>query len=72
TLPALMLKNNIKLVVLDSIAATLRYGFTEDEGSGHQRATMSHNERNDMVMLLAQALKKVAIQFDAVVLCVNQ
>ncbi|KAJ3287565.1 DNA repair protein xrcc3 [Rhizoclosmatium sp. JEL0117] len=118
TLPALMLKSNIKLVVIDSVAATLRYSFSNDEptdspdppsshpsssttcssdtnnsknspghadssnqnakrrktaeGPSKKNAFSERVDRNSMIFELASALKKIASQFEAAVLCVNQ
>ncbi|KAI9350164.1 hypothetical protein BDR26DRAFT_851955 [Obelidium mucronatum] len=106
-----MLKHNIKLVVVDSVAATLRYGFSieaeqmEDQQTTNEinnnqhsndpnnkkrkplasesssnsskkrcapKGLMARVDREAMVLAMGQALKKVASQFDAVVVCINQ
>ncbi|KAJ3127030.1 hypothetical protein HK100_009973 [Physocladia obscura] len=78
-LPVLMTRHNIKLVVVDSVAATLRYAsFAEDNLFDPNQKTTDNNNKSmhysnsNLIVNLARVLKKIAADFNAVVVCINQ
>ncbi|KAJ3346343.1 hypothetical protein HDU83_003153 [Entophlyctis luteolus] len=71
-LPVLFERHRLKLVIVDSVASVLRYGFTDSGIDFGASAKMESKERNDSIIRLARALKKLAADFDAVVVCINQ
>ncbi|KAJ3238212.1 hypothetical protein HDU81_008194 [Chytriomyces hyalinus] len=77
-LPVLIRQHGLKLIVVDSVAATLRYGFedeknnvVEDDGNAKQ-SKLSSTDRSALIVHLARVLKKIASEFNCAVVCLNQ
>ncbi|KAJ1569566.1 hypothetical protein HK405_001830 [Cladochytrium tenue] len=81
-LPIFMEKNNVRLVVVDSIAANFRGGAQFDPSesrcleSGNAEGSSTNQEarfeQSRAILQLGQSLKKTADMFSAAIVCVNQ
>ncbi|PVZ99804.1 hypothetical protein BB558_004163 [Smittium angustum] len=70
-LPDFVEKNNVKLIVIDSIAAVMRFHY--ESISSHINNEMElYYERNEMLISIANSLKKTAFKNNCAVVCVNQ
>ncbi|KAJ3239199.1 DNA repair protein xrcc3 [Chytriomyces hyalinus] len=78
-LPVLIRQHGLKLIVVDSVAATLRYGFEDEKAeaeanddSNVKQSKMNSTDRSALIVHLARVLKRIASEFNCAVVCLNQ
>ncbi|KAI8830096.1 P-loop containing nucleoside triphosphate hydrolase protein [Chytriomyces cf. hyalinus JEL632] len=78
-LPVLIRQHGLKLIVIDSVAATLRYGFEDEKAEAAEgddnnvkQLKMNSTDRSALIVHLARVLKRIASEFNCAVVCLNQ
>ncbi|KAJ1742915.1 DNA repair protein rhp57 [Coemansia sp. RSA 989] len=68
-IPALLATGKVRLVIIDSIAAHLRFDL---DGEGSRKSQDFYKERSSLLIQLGAKFKKWAAQYSCTFVCVNQ